>query len=1251
MFGCVTIYISGIFLSYYKSIYCKFGTGIEVLAILKTYTLHINVYDLAFLGAIFLGLGFVLLLWFTKKLNSAANRYFALALLTVVLYIARVLAIDIGLSAYLPHWSRLPLQYSLAFGPLIFFYVLKITRPKYKLRLKDLLHFTPLLLQIGAQLLELRESIITGEATYNILAFQWLNPVLQALVFISVIVYLYACHRLIENFYHRLKFINGDRYRYQMRWLRRLLVGFCFLWMTWVLFAATDRFIYHLLLGTHAYYPFYLLLTILIIWTAGIIYLRPEIGLQSITLPVFKAAAPNELRQKATWLKHSLKTNLYYQDPELSLRTLAEKLDLHPNELSRIVNTALKKSFNDFINEYRVADVARKMHDPAYAHLTLLGIAFESGFNSKTTFNRAFKQMTGKNPAEYKIEQQKERPYYNLERQRHFAPLISNQEKPPIWADKKLNRKAMFKNYFKIAWRNLLRNKSYATINVTGLAIGIAACLLIFLIVQYETSFDGFHTQKDSIYRIVSVSSGPDGVHPGAGTPMPLLEGLKLDFPQVKQMGNIMKNDGSHYAVGDGRNTGSLKKFKEDLAYYADPGFFKIFDFKWLAGDKNTALAEPNAIVLSRNEADKFFGDWHTAVGKIIRYENKRDLKVTGIFEDTPPNTDFPMKLAVSWITLVGKDGDLNGNAQDWVSSFGDRNCYVILPPDVSEKRLNTELAALAKKRIPAPYNKNKIFQLQALKDMHYNTDVGVYSNHSFSKQLISVISLIGLFLLVIACVNFINLATAQAVNRSKEVGIRKVLGSNRYQLMLQFITETLIITLFAVILASIISVVALPMLNSLLEIELSGSFLTDGKVILFLAAVVIGVTILAGLYPALVLSGFNPIVALKNKINAGRSSGISLRRVLVVTQFCIAQFLVIGTLVLIYQMNYFKNKSLGFNKDAVITVPYPGDSISRTRINSLKDQLLQQPGIKDVSIGMAGPSDNGGWFSDFNFNHSPKQVDFSACLKWADAGYFKLYDLKFAAGGPYNKSDTISGYVVNETLIHKLGITDPKQAIGKYIMLWNDKKLTAQITGVVKDFNVGSLRGVIPPVLMGPWQAQYAKLSIKVSPQNLKQTLAGIESQWNKTYPEGVYEYQFLDKTIANFYRNEDELSTLYKIFAGIAIFISCLGLYGLVSFMALQRTKEVGIRKTLGASVGHIVYLFSKEFTVLIIIAFAISAPIAYYFMHKWLQDYTYRIDIGPDIFIIAILASVAIAWTSVGFKAIKAALANPVKSLRSE
>ncbi|HTD39909.1 MAG TPA: ABC transporter permease, partial [Mucilaginibacter sp.] len=628
----------------------------------------------------------------------------------------------------------------------------------------------------------------------------------------------------------------------------------------------------------------------------------------------------------------------------------------------------------------------------------------------------------------------------------------------------------MIKNYFKTAWRNLLRNKSYATINIIGLSVGIAACTLIFLIIQFETSFDTFHSKKDRIYRVITAFHNPDGINLSSGTPLPISEGLRIDFPQLKSVAGIMQNDGSHYSIGNGSKGETVKKFKEDWAYYVEPQFFEIFDFGWLAGDKKTALSEPYTVVLSQDEADKFFGNWHDAMGKIIKYENKTDLKVTGIIKNTPANTDFPLKLMVSFATMRVKGSDHYGNLKDWVSTFGDNSCFVILPDNMTEARFDQNLKAFVKKHKPADYVKDGL-QLQPLKDMHYNTDVNVFGGHPFSKQLINVISLIGLFLLLIACVNFINLATAQAVNRSKEVGIRKVLGSSRNQLVFQFICETLIITLFAVVLATIIAELALPMLNSLLEIQLSGAFLSNPILLLFLVGTIICVTLLSGFYPALVLSGFNPIEALKNKIKAGKSSGISLRRTLVVVQFMIAQFLVIGTLVIIYQMDYFRNKSLGFDKDAIMTVPFPGDSISRTKINTLRDQLLQQPGIKDVSFSFASPSDNNGWNTDFKFNNSQKQTDFSANLKWADAEYFKLYNIQFVAGQPYSKGDTIHGWVVNETLIHKLGVRDPKDAIGKYIKLWDDKKRYAPIVGVVKDFNIGSLKNEIPPVLMSTWK------------------------------------------------------------------------------------------------------------------------------------------------------------------------------------
>jgi putative ABC transport system permease protein len=804
----------------------------------------------------------------------------------------------------------------------------------------------------------------------------------------------------------------------------------------------------------------------------------------------------------------------------------------------------------------------------------------------------------------------------------------------------------MIKNYLKTAWRNLLHNKSYATINIVGLAVGIAACMLIFLIVKYETSFDTFHTKKNHIYRVMTLQHNPDGIAYISGVPFPTAASLRLDFPQLKQVATILKSSETLLSLNDDK-TNTVKKFKESDTYFTEPQFFDVFDFTWLAGDKKTALNDPNTVVLTQTEAEKFFGDWKTAMGKTIKLNNITNLKVTGILNDPPANTDFPLKVIISYVSTKDKEGSYAGSVTDWGSIYGENYCFVVLPDNQNVSQFNNQLTGFVKKHITAGTIKEEM-QLQPLTDMHYNANVGTYTQGTFSHQIIDAIALIGLFLLIIACVNFINLATAQAVNRSKEVGIRKVLGSTREQLVFQFISETFLITVAAILIGVTVTFLALPYFNNLLDIKLSTAFLADPAVIFFIISLLIIVTFLAGFYPAMVLSGFNPIAALKNKIAASSTNGVSLRRGLVVLQFCIAQVLIIGTLVIISQMNYFKNKSLGFNKDAVITVGLPNDSVSLTHINTLHDELLQQPGIKDVSFSFTTPSDGSNWGSGFTYDNAAKQADFQANMKFADAEYFKLYHLQMAAGRPYIKTDTINEIVVNETLLKKLGVVNPNDAINKYISVQGKKGL---IVGVVKDFNVGSLKGQIPPVIMASYRNVYQVINIKVQSADMKQTLSSIEHLWNSTFPDYVYEYKFLDEKIADFYKSDTQLSQLYKIFAGIAIFISCLGLYGLISFMAVQRIKEVGIRKTLGASVSSIVYLFSKEFTILIIVAFAISAPVGWFIMHKWLLTFTYRYPFGPGVFLISIAASVIIAWLTVGYKALKAALTNPVKSLRSE
>jgi predicted permease len=802
----------------------------------------------------------------------------------------------------------------------------------------------------------------------------------------------------------------------------------------------------------------------------------------------------------------------------------------------------------------------------------------------------------------------------------------------------------MLKNYIITTLRNIKRNKIYAIINTLGLTVGISACLLLFLVIQFESSFDNFHPKKDSIYRVATEFHNQDGVSYSDGVALPVAKGLRIDYPQIKEVASIFSNGGQ--ITVDEPNKPS-KKFLENHFYYTEPEFFNMFHFEWLQGSPKTSLNDPNSAAVTQATAEKLFGNWKEAIGKTIKVDNKTLFTIKGILKNVPPNSDFPLSTVVSYSAL--QNTFAKNNLNDWVSTFGGAYTFIVLPKEWTVDKFNRELKIFSKKHKPAEYAQDS-YVLQPLKEIHFDERFGNYGGHTFSHSLITALSLIGIFLLVIACVNFINLATAQAVNRSKEVGVRKVLGSNRRQLALQFLCETAIIVCSASVLAILIGAGVLPFLNNLLETHIGMNWIANPFLIAFIVIVAIVVTLLSGLYPAFIVSGFNPITALKSKISSEMIGGISLRRGLVILQFAIAHILIIGMILVVSQMNFFRNASLGFTKAAIINVPLINDSINLTKLDYVRDQLSSNPDITDVSFSYASPSADNNWNSDFKYDHSAKTTDFSANLKWADPAYFKTYGLKFIAGRPYHSSDTVREFVLNETLLKKLGVRNPQDAIGREINFWDGRKV-ANIVGVVKDFNVNSLRNPLSPVVMSTWKGVYQTINIKVKPGKEKTVLPFIEKFWTATYPDYVYEYHFLDDTIANFYKQEDQLSQLYKIFAGIAIFISCLGLYGLVSFMAVQRTKEVGIRKVLGASVRNIIYLLSKEFTLLIIIAFVISAPIAYYIMHEWLKNYAYRIPIGASIFIMAILGSVIIAWLTVAHRAIHAALANPVKSLRSE
>ena len=806
----------------------------------------------------------------------------------------------------------------------------------------------------------------------------------------------------------------------------------------------------------------------------------------------------------------------------------------------------------------------------------------------------------------------------------------------------------MIKNYLKTAFRNLVRHKVFSFINISGLAIGIASCLLLFTVVKYELSYDKFQPAYNSIYHVLTMDKKADNVEYNGGVPFPALDALRIDFPQIPT-GSLMSNYGSQVTVlgNNASNPAADKKFIESTGFFfADPQFFDVFHYNFLSGSA-AVLKDPNVTVLTQKMAEKYFGDWKIAVGQYLKLDNAITVKVGGILENVPANSDFPLAIVTSYETVKADKSGTYFYSPLWGATTSNFQVFMQLPKGVSADKINSQLEAFSKKNYANRTRTTRSNFLQPLSILHFDKRAEIFGDHVTEKATLWTLSLIGLFIIIMACINFINLSTAQAVGRSKEIGIRKVLGSLRGQLFSQVIGETAFIVLASVLLAFGIAMAFLPMIKHVTSIHESLS-LFNWQTLLFIVCLVLLVTMLAGLYPALILSGFKPVLALKNKITSASIGGISIRRGLVVAQFAISQVLIIGTIVAVTQMNFVRNADLGFTKEALLLINANTDSIAQSRQKAFAEKLVQMPAVESVNFSSDVPSSSNNWTTNFAFDHHPDE-DFSLYIKCADENYFKTYGLGFIAGRSFTPSDTINEAVINETLVKKLGLKNPQEAIGKDIRMGTQPWKT--IVGVTKDFKTNSLKEGIKPLIIVENRKFYSVTAVKLKTTNINTAQAAVEAAWNQSFPEYAYTTSFLDKTLAEFYEQDEQLASLYKIFAGIAIFISCLGLYGLVSFMAVQRTKEIGVRKVLGASVQNIIYLFSKEFTILIIVGSVIAVPIAYYLMNSWLQNFVFRIKMSPAIFVIAIVISIIIAWLAVGYKSVKAAIANPVKSIRTE
>ena len=791
----------------------------------------------------------------------------------------------------------------------------------------------------------------------------------------------------------------------------------------------------------------------------------------------------------------------------------------------------------------------------------------------------------------------------------------------------------MLKSYFKIAWRSINRYKAYSIINISGLALGIASCLIIFLVVRNELGYDNFHKKAGRIYRVTL-----NAIDFNPSVSMAVAPAMRTDFPELEKISQMWYRESGTVKTGQTR-------YSEKGVAFADENFTGIFDYQWVAGDSRTALSEPNTVVLTESIARKYFGE-NEAMGQVINLDNQFNLKVTGLIKDLPGNTHLPFLFLVSFETVKK---DMEGPMSNFYWIMSGAFTYIVIPENYSIQQLEKRIPAFIEKNWGKNIAKEAKLPLQPLKDIHFDQRyLNNTINPTTSRETYWALAVVAVFIIIIVCINFINLATAQAIRRAKEVGVRKVLGSSRSQLIWQFLGETTLLVSVALLLALMATAVFLPQVVKWLNIKIDVRQLTELPVMGLLAAITILVIILAGLYPAFIQSAFRPADSLKSKMNIS-FRGLSLRKSLVVVQFAISQILIAGTLVVAYQMNFFQNRDLGFNKETVISFDIPDQGKQEV----LRQQLASDPGVKDINFSSGAPVYNNS-FTSFTSTELGVTKDDVTELKFIDEKYTDMFELKTLAGEKIgktdkNENDTVYDVVVNETMIHKLGIQDPHGAIGKHIILNGNWHST--IIGVVKDFQSESKHKKRRPCVLIYRPDAFYMASVRIQSAGMNRTIASIDKVWTTLFPDNLFQYEFLDDHIASFYKQELKMYTAFKLFSFIAILIGCLGLYGLVAFAAAQRTREVGIRKVVGASLLNIVSLFAKEFILLIVVAFIIAAPIAYYIMRNWLENFAYQIDIGGGIFLITIGASFTIAAFTIAYQAIKAAIANPVNSLRTE
>jgi putative ABC transport system permease protein len=800
----------------------------------------------------------------------------------------------------------------------------------------------------------------------------------------------------------------------------------------------------------------------------------------------------------------------------------------------------------------------------------------------------------------------------------------------------------MLKNLFKIAFRNILKDKVYSFINILGLTIGITCSMFLFMYILDELSYDRYHTNADNIYRIVSNIKEPDNEFTWAVAQVPMAQELRNNYPEVKNSVRFYGTGRTLYKNGD-------KQFNEEQFFLTDSTVFDMFTYDFIVGDMNTALDKPNTIVLTETIAKKYFASPAEALGKSLQNKDNDEFEITGVIKDVPYNSHFRFDALISRSTRQGSDGGSWGN-------FGVFT-YIQLPAGYDLTKMYASLDKIVKERVNPIFEQYNIkigYELQRITDIHLHSKIQDEAEEGGDISYIYIFGAVSAFMLIIACINYMNLATARSANRAKEVGVRKVMGSQRKQLIVQFITESVVLTIIALILSITLIYALLPAFNSLANKHLPFSYILQAPVILSLIGITLFSGIVGGSYPAFYLSSFNPVNVLKGKL-AARGGSVFFRRGLVVLQFSISIFMLISTLVVFDQLSYMRNKDLGFDKERVVKLTLSEREL-RQKADVLVNRLKQSPEVAGVGTATSVPGQGVGKLLLKVEDNEGKLVDRGVDLFNADFDFVKTMGMDIVKGRDFSRdisSDTTYAVLVNEAMVKRMAWSDP---LGKKFIFQgggpNNTDIEKRVVGVLKDYHQNSLYDEIEPIMVILDDENYFVL-VRTEEGDVKKSLASVENIWKDMFPNNTFQYEFLDQDFNSQYTADEKRSLIFTVFSSLTITIACLGLLGLAAFTTEQRTKEIGVRKVIGASVTGLVTLVSKEFFLLVGIGMLIAFPAAWYFTDSWLQNFAYHIELKAEwlTFLISAMLAFAITLLTVGYHVMRAAHSNPVKSLRDE